>query len=73
MGSRVIYVVYAANTVIGLLIGLVTLTWMTRYLALPVKNSAVIAAILLLGGGTGRRAGAVVVAGRLPDRAVVDG
>lgn len=52
-GSRVIYVVYAANIVVGLLIGLVTLIWMTRYLALPVMSSGVIAAILLLGGGPG--------------------
>ena len=52
-GARLIYVVYAANIVVGLLIGVVTLIWTTRYLALPVTNSAVIAAVLLLGGGPG--------------------
>ena len=53
MGSRMVYAVYAANIAIGLLTGLVALTWVTRYLALPAVSFKLIAAIFVVGGGPG--------------------
>jgi len=47
VGARLVYIVYTANVLAGLLTGLVTLAWLTRYLDLRASDAGLVAALII--------------------------